>query len=242
MNTSNPSQNTDSLFAEKLDEVSDFEFNTEVTRVFNDMVRRSVPGYETIVELIGVIASSLREEIGHPLSCLDLGCSRGAVTQSLLTHLPNEPFQISAMDASPDMVSAAQQEISDTRVSINLGDVRNLEQSDVDLAVMNLVLQFIEPQERLGTLVGIRESLNENGMLILTEKVQSGLDVEAVHLQYKKSRGYSDLEIQQKRDALEAVMIVDTLDAHLSRLREAGFSRVTIWFRLLNWVSFIARP
>ena len=232
----------DHLYAEKLAKVEDFSFDKTVTRVFNDMVRRSVPGYETIVELIGIIAGAHYRRLNRPLHCLDLGCSRGAVTQCLSIQLPDPATRIVAIDNSASMVQAAQKEITDSRVTFITEDIRESEFKDVDFVVMNLVLQFVNPEERLGVLEKVRRGLRNDGLFILTEKIQSDSEFVDYHHAFKRARGYSELEITQKRDALERVMIIDSLETHQDRLRNAGFSEVTVWFQLLNWVSLIARP
>ena len=74
------SKQPDRLFAQPLAQVPDFVFNEDVVRVFPDMIKRSVPGYPTIVENIGVLAG----QFAQPHSVLyDLGSSLGAVTQAL---------------------------------------------------------------------------------------------------------------------------------------------------------------
>ena len=74
------SHEPDRLFAQPLAQPQDFVFNEDVVRVFPDMIKRSVPGYPTIVENIGVLAA----QFAQPNTCLyDLGCSLGAVTQAL---------------------------------------------------------------------------------------------------------------------------------------------------------------
>lgn len=236
------SRSSDQLYARKLTTVRDFTFNEAVTQVFNDMVRRSVPGYDAVVELVGVIAAAHSQSVGRPLRCLDLGCSRGAVTQSLLNQLTDPATRIVAIDNSKAMVAAARREIGDERVTFITRDILESDFDDVDIAVMNLVLQFIAPRERLQLLTSIRHALRDDGMLILTEKIQADTEFVDYHHSFKRSRGYSELEITQKRDALEKVMVVDTFETHRQRLKDAGFNQVTVWFQLLNWVSLIARP
>ena len=236
------SSSSDDLYAKKLAAVQDFTFNDAVTQVFNDMVRRSVPGYETVVELIGVLAATHGRTVERPLRCVDLGCSRGAITQSLLNQLTDPATHVVAIDNSEAMIQAAQSEITDDRVTFVTQDILQYDVHEVDVAVMNLVLQFIEPEDRLRMLTRVRRSLRNDGMLILTEKIQADAEVVDYHHSFKLSKGYSELEITQKRDALEKVMIIDSLETHENRLRDAGFTRITVWYRLLNWVSLIARP
>ena len=53
---------------------SDFVFDEKVAAVFTDMINRSVPGYATILSMIGVLAA----RYGKPGSNIyDLGCSLG---------------------------------------------------------------------------------------------------------------------------------------------------------------------
>lgn len=63
---------------------------------------------------------------------------------------------------------------------------------------------------------------------------------EALHLDFKRANGYSELEISQKRSALEKVLLPETEAAHHARLREAGFPRVETWFQCLNFASMLA--
>ena len=236
------SSSSDHLYAQKLATIQDFTFNEAVTQVFNDMVRRSVPGYEAVVELVGVIAAAHCRTVGRPLRCLDLGCSRGAITQSLLNQLADPATQIVAIDNSETMISTARKEIDDERVTFITQDILESDFDKVDVAVMNLVLQFLDPGERANMLSRIRRGLREDGLFILTEKIQADTEFVDYHHSFKRAKGYSELEITQKRDALEKVMVIDSLETHKKRLNDVGFNQVTVWFQLLNWVSLIARP
>ena len=61
-----------------------------------------------------------------------------------------------------------------------------------------------------------------------------------LHHNFKRANGYSDLEIAQKRSALEQVLLPESLATHRSRLRHAGFSSVDVWFQCFNFASLIA--
>ena len=61
-----------------------------------------------------------------------------------------------------------------------------------------------------------------------------------LHHDFKRSQGYSDLEIAQKRNALEEVMKIDTIDKQIERLKSVGFTKVTQWYQAYNFVSFLA--
>ena len=112
---------------------------------------------------------------------------------------------------------------------------------------LNYVLQFLPPADRLAMLERIRAALTPDGVLLLSEKIRfedpdTQREFEAAHLDFKRANGYSELEISQKRSALENVMIVDTEEIHRERLDAAGFTRVRRWYQCLNWAGFEARP
>lgn len=243
---------TDTIFATPLDKVPDFVFNEDVVNVFPDMIKRSVPGYPTIVENIGVIAA----QYAKPYSLLyDLGCSLGAVTQSLRRHVQQEGCHILAIDNSAPMVKrckeyltaqdAMHQELLPTQVIQE--DILNLSWQRCSVVTMNFTLQFIEPNQRLTVLKHIHQQLDPQGVLILSEKLrfdepEQQTLLNELHLSFKRANGYSELEIAQKRTAIENVMKIDTLTRHQQRLEQAGFSQSTVWFQCFNFASIVALP
>jgi tRNA (cmo5U34)-methyltransferase len=61
-----------------------------------------------------------------------------------------------------------------------------------------------------------------------------------LHHDFKRAQGYSDLEIANKRQALENVLVPETRDTHKARLLEAGFSHADVWFQCFNFASLVA--
>lgn len=246
------SQEPDRLFAQPLAEVPDFVFNEDVARVFPDMIKRSVPGYPTIVENIGVLAG----QFAQPHTRLyDLGASLGAVTQALRRHVRVDGCQVIAVDNSPAMVArcseylhaqdAMFQELLPARVIE--ADILALELQPASLVTLNFTLQFIPPERRLELLARIRQALLPGGALILSEKLRFEDAAEhdlltELHIAFKRANGYSELEIAQKRSAIEKVMLPDSLQQHRERLLAAGFAKVVPWFQCLNFASLVALP
>lgn len=242
----------DTLFDTPLATVPDFTFNEDVVRVFPDMIKRSVPGYPTIVENTAVLAAQLAQ----PNSILyDLGCSLGAVTQALRRHVRDEGCSVIAVDNSSAMVArcreylqaqdAMHQEL--LPVDVIEADIVSFPFAPCSLVTLNFTLQFIAPAQRLHLLNRIRDALLPEGALILSEKIrfqdpQEHELLNELHLAFKRANGYSELEIAQKRRAIEQVMLPDTLEEHRQRLQAAGFSRITLWFQCINFISLIAQP
>src|SRR5690606_16204537 len=245
-------QEPDQIFAQPLAQVPDFVFNEDVDRVFPDMIKRSVPGYPTLVENIGVLAA----RFAQPDSVLyDLGCSLGAVTQALRRHVQSEQCRIIAVDNSAAMVERCREylQAQDSMfqellpVEVIEADILALQFQPASLIALNFTLQFISPAQRPELLARIRRSLLPGGALILSEKlcfqdpVEHALLTE-LHLGFKRANGYSELEIAQKRSAIENVMLPDSLEQHRERLLAAGFSKIIPWFQCLNFASLIALP
>ncbi len=232
----------DQLFRSKRPQIVDFAFDEAVAEVFPDMIRRSVPGFETVVPITGLIAAESLAEGGL---AFDLGCSQGATTLALLRALGSRPCRIVAVDAAAPMLERARAAIRDPRVSFRLADIRQTDVAGAGILLLNYVLQFIPPADRQALLDRCCQGLLPGGLLVLSEKVRFSSPArqawsESLHIAYKKANGYSDLEVSQKREALERVMIVDTEAEHRQRLAAAGFGTVRTWFRCLNWCSIVA--
>ena len=242
----------DRIYATPQEQVADFVFNEAVVRVFPDMIKRSVPGYPTIVENIGVIAS----QFARPHSALyDLGCSLGAVSQALRRHVQTEDCRVIAVDNSSAMVERCREYLhaQDSMfqellpVEVLEADICQLDFQPASVVALNFTLQFIPREQRRELLGRIRQALLPGGALILSEKLRFADGDEQqlltdLHIAFKRANGYSELEIAQKRSAIEHVMKPDSLEEHRERLLAAGFSKVIPWFQCLNFASLIALP
>lgn len=234
----------DQLFTTEQPNLVDFVFNKEVVAVFPDMIRRSVPGYETVLPLTGLLAADHLPPGGR---LYDMGCSQGASTAAVLARLGARDCEIIGVDNSEPMLNSARARIQDPRTRWHLADLRELAIESCNVVLLNYILQFLAPSDRLGLLRRLRSALSDDGCIILSEKIHvDSADTDhwfnELHLTFKRANGYSDMEIAGKRNALENVMIIDSEATHRQRLHDAGFSRIEKWFQCLNWASFIIRP
>lgn len=240
------SQSKDQIYAEPLNAIAGFAFDERVVSVFPDMIQRSVPGYSTIIAMTGVLA----ERYAQPHTvCYDLGCSLGASTLAMRAQLDNRDCGIIAVDNSDAMIERCRSLIAgDTHtapVALRLDDINSTPIDNASVVVMNFTLQFIALEQRETLLTRIANNMRSGGILVLSEKIC----FEDAHLQqlntdlhhaFKRANGYSDLEIAQKRSALDNVLIPETLSTHRERLRRAGFSSVDVWFQCFNFASLVA--
>ena len=238
---------TDNIFSKPFNKVDSFSFDQQVVQVFPDMIKRSVPGYEKIINSIAMITQ--RCAIDHS-NLYDLGCSLGAATLSMRRGLVEKSnCQIISVDNSSAMVESCKQHIqaykSDVPVTVLQDDICNIKIENASLVVLNFTLQFLTPEKRLSLLTNIYQGLLPSGVLILSEKFifedptshQLLIDL---HLDFKRSQGYSELEISQKRSSLDNVLISDTVQKHVQRLQQAGFKHNDLWYQCFNFGSIIS--
>lgn len=237
----------DAIYASPLDEIIDFRFDERVVDVFPDMIQRSVPGYGTMISTIGILAARYAQENSH---CYDLGCSLGAVTLSMRQRITKPNCDIIAIDNSLAMLERGQQLLASDQtsaipVTMVCADLQNVDIENASVVVLNFTLQFIPVEERLLLIKRIYQGLKPGGILILSEKIafdehaKQDFHIEAHH-DFKRANGYSDLEISQKRSALEKVLIPETLASHQQRLKLAGFDFSELWFQCFNFISLVA--
>jgi tRNA (cmo5U34)-methyltransferase len=236
----------DRIYASPHDQITDFSFDDRVAAVFPDMIRRSVPGYPAIISMIGLLA----EEHAQPHTRLyDLGCSLGAASAAMRARVKAEGCSLVAVDNARAMIERAGEAFDSQPgmpVELHCADIRDVPVMDASVVVLNFTLQFLPPQDRLALLTRIRAGMRPGGVLVLSEKI-AGADADQdqlltdLHHAFKRANGYSDLEISQKRAALDKVLIPETIATHQQRLAEAGFSRSDLWFQCFNFVSLVAR-
>ena len=242
----NERREKDRLYADPREVVADFIFDEQVAAVFPDMIRRSVPGYGTIINMIGTLASRC---VVPGSRCYDLGCSLGAAALAMHRGIGRHAQPIIAVDNSPAMLNQARRHLSDAAglaaFELVCADLLEVPITSASMVVLNFTLQFVEPSRRPVLLQKIHDGLLDGGVLVLSEKI--ALDAEPaqrlfteMHHSFKKAQGYSDLEISQKRSALERVLIPETLGVHKERLKAVGFQTVEVWFQCFNFMSLLA--
>lgn len=236
----------DVIYSQPQNKVGNFTFDHTVAEVFPDMIQRSVPGYSTIIDNIGSLAKQFAQDDSQ---IYDLGCSLGAASLSMQRSIEANNCHITAVDNSDAMVSRCRTHINTFKsripVEVICDDIQNVKIQNASVVVLNFTLQFIAPAKRINVLRNIFKGMRTGGVLILSEKIRHPTELGNsllvdLHHEFKRQNGYSELEISQKRTALENVMLTDTLTTHDDRLRNAGFSDVITWFSCFNFTSLLA--
>ncbi len=235
----------DRVFAEEKPQ-SAFKFGAETVRVFDDMVSRSVPYYEEMQRMTAELAG----DFAQPDTRLyDLGCST-ATTLAMLHYTVDPSVQFVGVDNSPEMLQKAREKLDglgiDRPVGLQLSDIEKMPPlHDASVVVMNLTLQFVRPLHRERLVKQIYDGMLDRGAFILIEKLTvSDGDLNRLFINHyydlKRRNGYSELEISQKREALENVLIPYRLEENVELLKGAGFRSVEMFFRWYNFCGLIA--
>ncbi len=235
----------DKVFSEKKELIEPFTFNEQVVRVFDDMICRSVPLYRENIRRQAQLAARFYKA---GTVVYDLGCSNGNTGLNICHEMDQAPFSMVGVDNSAPMLGAYRQRLEGhfraKDVTLILDDVRSVPLENASVVIVNLTLQFLPREDRKELVRKIYEALQPGGIFLLTEKIiheeplLDGLQQE-FYYRFKKENGYSQLEISQKREALENVLIPDTLDEHFERLRSCGFKKMDVWMKWFNFASLI---
>lgn len=220
-----------------------FEFDENVASVFDDMLERSIPFYKEVLNLVCDLAIQNSQKDSK---IIDLGCS----TANTLLHLYKKTHErkLLGVDNSQAMLANAHKKIKAYGANIELieGDITQVDIKGCDVVIANYMLQFIRPLLRNSFVKKIYDSLNENGIFIFSEKIifdDKVLNKQMIDLYYdfKRTQGYSDFEISQKREALENVLVPYTEEENILMLKDAGFKSIESIFKYGNFVTFIAK-
>lgn len=246
------SMSQDKLYALPRQRVGQFTFDESVVEVFPDMITRSVPGYASILSMIEQLTARYSKANSN---LYDLGCSLGAATRLMRRQAPQNST-VYAVDNAPAMIARLSEILAKDEVQNQFGgsgcvvelleaDVRDVELCSASFVVLNLTLQFVPLDDRAALLGKIYRGLLPGGALLISEKIcfedvsQQELLAD-LHHDFKRAHGYSDLEIAQKRTAIENFLIPETMSTHCDRLRQVGFEQVVPWFQCFNFVSILA--
>ena len=238
----------DELFAERLEKIGDFDFGERTVAVFDDMLERSVPMYSEIQRMVGELVADVAQS-GDEI--YDLGCSTCNTFIEIDAHLPKEVcLRFVGLDNSEQMLNTARSKMETVKLrhdcEFRLADLNQaIEISNARVVIMTLTLQFVRPMRREALLRTIYEGMVHNGLFVIVEKVlgeHSTFNRLFIKHYYemKKRCGYSELEIAQKRDALENVLIPYRYSENVALLRDVGFSQIDTFFKWYNFCGMVA--
>ncbi|MGI9256839.1 MAG: carboxy-S-adenosyl-L-methionine synthase CmoA [Salinispira sp.] len=238
----------DRLFSVQQSSVDPFTFNKQVAQVFPDMLKRSIPAYESTIEMIGFLA---RRFVQPHTNCYDLGTGCGAALQAMRENVTVPGCVMYGIDSSSDMLDTCRARSlndgssSSPRIIYVCADIAEQPMENASMIVLNFTLQFLPPHSRQNIIQRVYDSLCPGGICLISEKIVYGNAWQqklatSLHEDFKRSHGYSELEISQKRQSLEDVLIPNRGEDIENMLAHAGFQCVFPWLRYVNFSSFLS--
>lgn len=236
----------DEVFKQEINKVPDFKFGTSVANVFDDMVNRSVPYYG---EMQRMIAEQAADHVKADTDVYDLGCSTGTTMIGMNTMI-DPSIRFIGVDDSTQMLEKCKVKLKEAGikrpVDLRVADLnQGVHMENASVAVLCLTLQFVRPIYRERLVRHIYEGLVPGGVLLLVEKILAedshfNRDFIKYYYNYKRRNHYSELEISQKREALENVLIPYKLSENMTLLRDCGFAHWEVFFKWYNFSGLIA--
>lgn len=225
----------------------DFAFNDRVAEVFDDMLNRSIPFYQAVIDGMAQLLS--RHLPQEKATLYDLGCSTGTTLLELSRRLPEHHIHYVGIDNAPAMLDKARRKSAmfnkTEQLHFQQGDITCCPLPGATAIICNYTLQFLRPLTRQAFVQRIFEALPSGGLFFLSEKTIShacrlNRDFIEIYHTFKKRQGYSELEIATKREALENVLIPFSLEENCTLLRQAGFAELEPFFKWFNFTALVA--
>ncbi|MEI7941686.1 MAG: carboxy-S-adenosyl-L-methionine synthase CmoA [Candidatus Riflemargulisbacteria bacterium] len=229
----------DDIYSKPMNPLPAFSFNENVAEVFDDMISRSVPCYK---ETQMLIANAILNFYQEGTTVYDLGCSTGE-TFKTLSSISDKQINMIGIDYSLPMIEKAKQKCKGLRnIQFLYEDVLNVEYSNSSVVVLNYLLQFMTITKRVELLIKLKNSLAPKGAVLIFEKIISKEFKDNfinIHELFKEQQGYSKMEVKQKREALENVLIPLTYEENKKLIKDAGFTKVEKCFQYLNFCGIL---
>ena len=221
-----------------------WKFDSQVTEVFDDMLKRSIPGFNVMREITTSIAAKFAISETY---ILDLGCSKGGAIAKLVEVL-DESYKFRGIEISEPMRLEAQERFKDSKSRVEIIDMDlriNFPKDPTSVVLSVLTLQFIPIEYRQKIVKQVYDCLIPGGAFILVEKVLGSDAVinEILVKEYydlKGKNGYTEEQINTKRRSLEGILVPVTAKWNEEILAKSGFQSVDSFWRNLNFVGWVA--
>lgn len=225
---------------------ADFEFSERVVEVFDDMLDRSIPFYKEVIQATAELLDTIL--LDDDL-VVDLGCATGTTLLEFSRLIEKPALRYLGIDNATAMLKKGQLKAElyskQDQITFLEEDITRINLPGTGAFILNYTLQFVRPVLRQEFIETLLHNLRPGGILILSEKIinhdplLNRKFIELYH-RYKKKKGYTELEIAKKREALENILIPFSIPENINILKKAGFHSVETYFQWLNFVSIIA--
>lgn len=221
---------------------SDWSFEGDVFKNFDEHVRKSVPLYDEGHNLIVNLSDYF---IKNNSVVYDIGSSTGSFFEKLTKKI-DKKIKMIGIEPSLNMFKFSSNRFKKNKaVSFINDDALNVKFEKSDMVILYYTLQFIPPKNRAILLARIYESLNWGGALFLFEKVRASdarfQDILSnAYIEYKLESGFSGDEIFNKQRSLKGILEPFSSQGNIDNLARSGFKDIITISKYIQFEGFMA--
>ncbi|MEM1285542.1 MAG: methyltransferase domain-containing protein [Pseudomonadota bacterium] len=221
--------------------MTSFQDNRSVAR-YGDQTKRLVPGLEDLHRMAGLL---LAETLGEAAHILVLGAGGG---QELKAFADNSAtWRFLGVDPSAEMLELAKQVASPHlgRIAFQEGTIEDSPAGPFDGATCLLTLHFLAPEDRLRTLIALRERMKSGAPLVIAHHSFPGQAREKEvwlnrYAAFAASSGVDENQAQTAAQSIGEKLPVLSPQEDEALLREAGFTGVQLFYAAFTFRGWLA--
>jgi trans-aconitate methyltransferase len=193
---------------------SQWIFDQAVAERFQTEAEQHIPDYHKVISLCLTYTRSAFEN--SAIRIIDVGSALGYTVDTFVNAGFSNTFGV---EKSQDMIDR----------SLHKGNIFHASifpAKKWDVVLANWTLHFI--RDRKGYLEDIFNSMSDDGMLILSDKMDSSDFIQHLYHNFKRSNGVSDDIIKAKAESLKGVLTTLPLSWYLQTLQDLGFKDIQV--------------
>jgi SAM-dependent methyltransferase len=202
-----------------------WEFDQTVAERFQHEARTNIPDYDRVIKLC---LDTANKQLHKNSSIIDVGSALG---HTLDVFIKDGFINVTGVDNSDTMIANSLHPLRVTKSD-------KLPVGNYDMVMANWTLHFI--QDRYEYIKDIYESLNTNGILILSDKTIQDPIIEDMYYDFKRSCGVTQEYIDEKKQKLKGYMFPYSVEWYMNALKITGFNNIQILNAKLGFVTFYA--
>ena len=219
-----------------------WEFDKKITKIFDDHIIRSVPGY---IDGHDFIVSASKNILFNGAKVLDVGCSNGSLLNKIEKKLGLD-ISYYGIDISKDMITSAKKNKTSKRINFYHKDIQQLKNKNFDLVISYFTLQFVAPSKKINFIKNVYNKLNNNCYFLIFEKVieKSGFMQNFLNLAYndfKEKNQFSPVEIYKKTNSLRGAMHPLTREENYKNFRLCKFKNINLLYKNMFFEGYIMK-
>jgi len=218
---------------------SSWHFGKNVPKKFDLHIKKSVPFYEEMHQLIVNLSDFFLKKNSL---CYDLGSSTGTLINKISIRHSEKKIKFCGVEIEKNMILQAKKIKNKSKNKIHYlnRDLRKMKIKKNDMIISCYTIQFIEPKYRQNVIDKIYKSLNWGGAFIIFEKIRASdprfQDIfTQIYLDFKLKNKFTEKEIINKSRSLKGVLEPFSEFGNLGLLKRAGFVDI---IPIMQWTSF----